>query len=69
MKRVNDLLKGFRTVLVAIAGFLVVYLDSFLGAIAGFGTDAIKGAAVVAGLVTLKQIKTDVIPRLKEMLK
>lgn len=69
MKRVNDLLTGFRTVLVAVAGFLLVFLDSFLGSLAGFGPDAVKGAALVAGLVTLKQIKTDVIPRLKEYLK
>jgi hypothetical protein len=68
MKKANELLKGFRTVLVALSGFGLVFLDSFFGSLVGFGPDAIKGAAVVAGLVTIKQIKTDVIPRLRGLL-
>ena len=69
MVKVNDFLTGFRTILAALAGVLLVFLDGFLGSLVGFGPDAIKGAAVVAGLVTLKQIKTDVIPRLQGMLR
>lgn len=68
MEKLNELLKGFRTVLTAIAGWLLIFADSFFGSLVGFGPDAVKGAAVVAGLVTLKQIKTDVIPRLQKRL-
>lgn len=68
LSKTNDWLTGFRTVLAAIAGFLLVFVDAFIAGLAGFSMDAVKGAAVVAGLVTLKQIKTDVIPRLQNRL-
>ena len=68
MGKLNEILTGFRTILTAIAGYLLVWLlvfvDSFIGGLVGFGPDAIKGAAVAAVLITLKQIKTDVIPKL-----
>jgi hypothetical protein len=67
--KANDFLTGFRTVLVAIGGWLLLFVDSLIGGLAGFGPDALKGAAVVAGLVTLKQIKTDIIPKLTNRLK
>ena len=63
--KTNAWLTGFRTVLTAIAGFSIVFVDAFIGGINGFSMDAVKGAAIVAGLITLKQIKTDIIPRLK----
>lgn len=69
LRKTNDHLAGFRTILTAVAGFLLVFADSFFGVLAGFNHDAVKGAAVVAGLVTLKQIKTAVIPRLQAILK
>ena len=62
--KVNSFLTGFRTVLVALAGFAIVFVDAFLSNLGGFSSDYVKGAAVVAGLVTLKQIKTDIIPRI-----
>lgn len=65
MSKANEFLTGFRTILTALGGFLLVFVDSFIGGLAGFGPDALKGAAIVAGLVTLKQIKTDVIPKLR----
>lgn len=65
MKKVNDWLKGFRTILTVWAGYLVLYADFLIGGLTGFNKEALKGAAVTALLVTLKQIKTDVIPKLK----
>ena len=69
ISKTNEWLTGFRTILAAAAGFLLVFADSFIGGLAGFNMDSVKGAAVVAGLVTIKQIKTDVIPRLQALLK
>lgn len=73
MKRINDLLKGFRTILAAWFGvgvvatthYLLLFISSFFAGLGGLGSDAIKGAAVAAVIVTLKQIVTDVIPRLR----
>lgn len=65
MKKVNEWLKGFRTILTVWAGYLVLYADFLIGGLTGFSKEALKGAAVTAFLVTIKQIKTDVIPKLK----
>lgn len=65
MNKINDWLKGFRTILTVWAGYLVLYADFLVGGLTGFSKEALKGAAITAALVTLKQIKTDVIPKLK----
>lgn len=73
MKRINDLLTGFRTVLVAWFGvglvaatdYLLLFISNFFTSLSGFGHGAVKGAAVASTLVTLKQIVTDVIPKLR----
>ena len=65
MSKINDLLTGFRTILAALFGFLLVFIDVFIGGLTGFSRDALYGAAMVAAVVTLKQIKTDVIPKLQ----
>lgn len=65
MKRINEWLKGFRTILTVWAGYLVLYADFLIGGLTGFSKEALKGAAITALLVTIKQIKTDVMPKLK----
>jgi len=45
-----------------------MYLDVLVGGLTGFNKEALKGAAAIAALTTVKQIKTDVIPRLRELL-
>lgn len=73
MKRVNDLLTGFRTILIAWFGvglvaatdYLLLFISNFFTSLSGFGAGAVKGAAMAAMLVTLKQIVTDVIPKLR----
>ncbi len=65
MKRVNDWAKGFRTILLSWAGYALMFVDSLFTNLAGLSKEALKGAAAMALLITIKQIKTDVIPKLK----
>jgi len=65
MKRVNDWMKGFRTILLSWAGYALMFVDSLFTNLAGLSKEALKGAAAMALLITIKQIKTDVIPKLK----
>jgi hypothetical protein len=65
VEKINNLLTGFRTVLLAWAGYGLVFLDAAVTNLAGLNGQAAKGAAVVAFLVTLKQIKTDILPKLR----
>lgn len=68
MKQVNAWLEGFRTILLALAGYALLFIDVLFTNVTGFNEDALKGAAAMALLITLKQIKTDVIPKMKERL-
>ncbi len=65
MNRVNDWMKGFRTILLSWAGYALMFVDSLFTNLAGLSKEALKGAAAMALLITIKQIKTDVIPKLK----
>lgn len=65
MQRANDWLKGFRTILLSWAGYALMFADSLFTNLAGLSQEALKGAAAMALLITIKQIKTDVIPKLK----
>lgn len=65
INKMNDWLKGFRTILTVWAGYIILYADFLIGGLTGFSKEALKGAAITALLVTIKQIKTDVIPKLK----
>lgn len=65
MKRANEWLKGFRTILLSWAGYGLMFVDFLFTNLSGLNKDALKGAAAMALLITLKQIKTDVIPKLK----
>lgn len=67
--KLNGWLTGFRTVLTAWGGYALLYLDLLVGGLTGFSKESLKGAAVMAALITVKQIKTDIIPRLKGMFK
>ena len=68
MQRLNEWLKGFRTILWAWAGYALFFTDALFTNLSGLSKEALKGAALMALLITIKQIKTDVIPKLKEML-
>ena len=68
MQRLNEWLKGFRTILLSWAGYALMFVDSLFTNLSGLNKEALKGAALMALLITIKQIKTDVIPKLKEML-
>lgn len=65
MKKVNDWIKGFRTILTAWAGYALMFVDFLFTNLSGLNKEALKGAAAMAVLITIKQIKTDVIPKLK----
>ena len=65
MQRANEWLKGFRTILLSWAGYALMFMDSLVTNLAGISQEALKGAAAMALLITIKQIKTDVIPKLK----
>ena len=73
MGKLNELLKGFRTIIVAWSGvglvvvldYLLLFVSNFFTSFVDFGADAIKGAVTTAIIVTLKQIATDVIPKLR----
>lgn len=65
MKRVNDWVKGFRTIVLAWMGYALMFVDFLFTNLSGLNKEALKGAAAMALLITLKQIKTDVIPKLK----
>ena len=65
MKKVNDWVTGFRTILLSWAGYALMFVDYLFTNLSGLSQDALKGAAAMALLITLKQIKTDVIPKLK----
>ena len=63
--KLNSWLTGFRTIVTVWAGYLLMYVDMLVGGLTGLSKEALKGAAITALLVTIKQIKTDVIPKLK----
>ena len=67
--KLNSWLTGFRTVLTVWFGYALLYIDLLVGGLTGFSKESLKGAALMAVLVTVKQIKTDVIPRLQGRLK
>lgn len=69
MKKINSWIKGFRTILLSWAGYALMFADSLFTNLAGLNKDALKGAAAMAVLITIKQIKTDVIPKLRGKLK
>lgn len=66
--KVNTLLEGFRTVLLAAAGYALLFVDVTLTNMTGLSKEALKGAALMAVLITAKQIKTDVLPALRAKL-
>lgn len=68
MKQVNAWLEGFRTILLALAGYALLFVDVFFTNLTGFSEEALKGAAYMAILIAIKQFKTDAIPKLKERL-
>lgn len=68
INKLNAFLEGFRTVLLAWSGYALFFVDALFSNLMGFTTEALKGAAAMAALITVKQIKTDVIPKLKIML-
>lgn len=65
MNKFHEWMKGFRTILLSWAGYALMFVDSLFTNLAGLSKEALKGAAIMALLITIKQIKTDVIPKLK----
>lgn len=65
MNKIHELMKGFRTILLSWAGYALMFVDTLFTNLAGLSKEALKGAAAMALLITIKQIKTDVIPKLK----
>ena len=65
MKKVNDWITGFRTIVLAWTGYALMFVDFLFTNLSGLNKEALKGAAAMALLITIKQIKTDVIPKLK----
>lgn len=65
LKKTNEILTGFRTVLLSVATWLLMYLETLFSNISGFTPEALKGAAVMAGVIIMKQLGTDVIPKLR----
>lgn len=69
MKKANELMKGFRTIIVSWLGYSLMFVDYLFTNLAGLNHDALKGAAAMALLITIKQVWTDVLPKLKGKLK
>lgn len=69
MKKANEWMKGFRTILWSLFWYVVMYLDVLITNVSGLSNESLKGAAIMALLITIKQIKTDVIPKLRGNLK
>ena len=69
MKKSNEWMKGFRTILWSLFWYVVMYLDVLITNVSGLSNESLKGAAIMALLITIKQIKTDVIPKLRGNLK
>ena len=64
----NKKLKGMRGILTILATYAVMYLDMVLTNLAGITPEMLKGAAILSIPPTIKLIKTDLIPRLQELL-
>ena len=64
----NKKLKGMRGILTILATYSIMYLDMVLTNLAGITPEMLKGAAMLAIPPTIKLIKTDLIPRLQELL-
>lgn len=65
MLKANELLKGFRTVLLAIFLYALMFIEHLANALTGISVEALKGAAIIAIPIIIKQIVTDVVPKLR----
>lgn len=61
----NDKLKGYRTVIVTWLTYLAMWADNALNLVNAFDSKSLKAAAFMGLVVTLKQLFTDIIPKLK----
>lgn len=68
MKNANAWLKGFRTILLTVLSYALLLVDTLASHISGLSADALKGALIIAVPIVVKQIITDVRPRLKGVL-
>ena len=69
LSTVNKQLTGARGILTILATWSVMYLDMVMMNLAGITPEMIKGASILAIPPTIKLIRTDLIPRLQELLK
>lgn len=65
LNRWNTLLKGFRTVLLAVLTWVLMFIESLANALTGFSSQALKGAAIMAGVIVVKQAVTDMLPKIR----
>ena len=64
----NKTLKGVRGILTLLGTYAILYLDMVLTNLTGVTPEMLKGAAIMAIPATIKLIKTDLIPKLQELL-
>lgn len=68
LSTINKQLTGVRGILTILATYSVMYLDMVLLNLAGITPEMLKGAAMLAIPPTIKLIRTDLIPRLQELI-
>ena len=68
LSTINKALTGIRGILTILATYGVMYLGMLMNNVTGLTPEMLKGAAMLAIPPTIKLIKTDLIPRLQELL-
>lgn len=69
IKTANDKLRGFRGLLLILATWAGMYLDSAFNALSGLSPEAVKAAFIGSIPITVKLVWTDAKPRLMELIK
>jgi hypothetical protein len=69
LSTLNKTLTGIRGILTVLGTYSIMYLGFLMDNITGITPEMLKGAAIMAIPQTVKLIKTDLIPRLQELIK
>jgi hypothetical protein len=69
LSKLNKSLTGARGILTIAATYAIMYVDMVMANLVGVTPEMLKGAAMMAIPPTIKLIRTDLIPRLQELIK
>ena len=64
-EKLKEKLKGYRTILLTWVTYIAMWADNALSLVNAFDVKSLKAAAFMGIVVTVKQLFTDVIPKLK----